>query len=416
MLSDHRFVARAFAILGVVLGLCGSAWAVAALGPAKRVDVDPTASAAPIYRFGLSFLTRTPTGGFAAAWEEDSSAQTPNAYERIRFRIYGNTFAPVAAPQAANLSGGKRLPGLWGITPLGSDKAYLFYALTRDNNSLDHPTIREAFGQKIALATGAASGARQLLNPPATGNWDSLIGIPAGLQGGRAVFGWYESDNVAPAPGRFISSAGVLQPATLDFACCGTNAAQLVRLQPLGTGFLADYVFNSIFTTNDGIYARVFNANGQPASAAKFFLINPSSPIPKALSNGRIVVFRYVQISSNPNRFKLMAQLYTSAWAKIGTERTLVPDLTTTKYVDFTPTLDGGLFMIRTLLNGSVYTRSVRRLNANLVATGTDYTFAGSGPQALGFRIAALSANRAVVLYPNIVGGRHRLFAQIVSY
>lgn len=154
MLSDHRFVARAFAILGVVLGLCGSAGAVAAFGPAKRVDVDPTAAAAPIYRFGLSFLTRTPTGGFAIAWEEDSRAQTPNAYERIRFRIFGNTFAPVAAPQAANLSGGKRLPGLSGIVPLGTNKAFLFYGVTRDNSHPDHPFIREAFGQVIALATG----------------------------------------------------------------------------------------------------------------------------------------------------------------------------------------------------------------------------------------------------------------------
>src|SRR5512145_3097955 len=105
MLSGWRFGARVIAVFCVMLGLCGSAWAVAKLGSAKRVDVDPGAAAAPIYRFGLSFLTRTPTGGFAIAWEEDSRTQTPNAYERIRFRIYGNTFAPVAAPQAANLSG-----------------------------------------------------------------------------------------------------------------------------------------------------------------------------------------------------------------------------------------------------------------------------------------------------------------------
>ena len=298
--------------------------------------------------------------------------------------------------------------------PLSSDKAYLFYALTRDNSNIDHPTIREAFGQKIMLATGAASGLRQLLNPPATGNWDSLIGIPAGLNDGRAVFGWYESDKVAPAPGRFIANNSTLQPANLNFACCGSiKEAQLVRLQPLGSGFLADYVRNSVFG-NSGIYARFYNASGQPA-APKYFAINPvTSPIPKVLSNGRIVVFRYVLISSSPEKYKLVAQLYSSSWAPIGTEKTLLPDSSTTQYADFTPTLDGGLFMIRTVLNGSTYSRSVRRFNSNLAALGSDYVFAAT--QFDGFRIAALSTNRAVVLYRNIVGGRHQFFAQIVSY
>jgi hypothetical protein len=37
-------------------------------------------------------------------------------------------------------------------------------------------------------------------------------------------------------------------------------------------------------------------------------------------------------------------------------------------------------------------------------------------PQFDGFRVATLSINWAVVLFRNIVGGRHRLYAQIVSY
>jgi hypothetical protein len=415
MLFRLRFGARAVALVGALLAVSGNAWAVAAIGQPMRVDVDPGATAAPIYRFALTFLTRTAPGGFAIAWEQDSRSQSPNVIEQIRYRIYRNTFAPVAGPQAADLSGGRREPGLSGIVPLGSDKAYLFYTLTRDNpGSLDHPTIREAFGQKVMLATGTPNGARQLLNPPATGNWDSLIGIPVGLPAGRAVFGWYEADEVAPAPGRFISSAAALLPANLDFACCGSGSeAQLVRLQPLGAGFLADYVRNTIFGGN-GIFARVFNVNGQPVAAGKKLGTDPLSPIPKALSNGRIVVFRYVLIGTMPNRYKLVARLYNGSLAPIAAEKTLVADMTTTKYVDFTPTMDGGLFMIRTLLNGSVYTRSVRRLNASLAPMGPDYAFGATASDF--FRIAALTANRAVVVFRNITGGRHRLFAQIVSY
>jgi len=141
---------------------------------------------------------------------------------------------------------------------------------------------------------------------------------------------------------------------------------------------------------------------------------NPLSPIPKALSNGRVVVFRYVLIGTMPNRYKLVARLYGSNRAPLAPEVTLVPDISATKYVDFTPTLDGGLFMIRAIQQGSVFTRSVRRLNANLATVAPDYTFAGQSGDY--FRIAALSSNRAVVLYRNVVSGRHRLLAQIVSY
>lgn len=416
-------LAARVAIIAIVLGLSGVAAAVAPVGPVKRVDADPGASAAPVYQIGLFFLARTRTGGFAAAWEENSKSESPNPiiWDRIRYRVYGNTFAPVAAPQAADLSGNKRLPTLSGIVPLGTDKAYLFYGLTRDNpGDPDNPIVREAFGQRIALGTGAAFGVRQLLNPPSTSLGETLIGIPAGLSDGRAVFAWYEADEVAPIPGRFISSAGALQPANLNFACCGSGKeAQLVRLQPLGTGFLADYQRNSIFGSN-GAYARVFQSNGQPLAAAKYFAVDFEDQtqnvhrnvhVPRALSNGNIAVFRFVP-ATNPT--KLVVQLYSKTWQKIGVEKTLVSGLASTRYVDFAPTLDGGLFMIRTLLNGSVYTRSVRRYNANLAVVGPDYTFAS--PQFDGFRIAALSSTRAVVLFRNIIGGRHRLVAQIVSY
>jgi hypothetical protein len=431
MLSFWQFSARAVATVAIVLGLSGSAWAVAAIGAVKRVDVDPGAAAAPVHNFGLFYLIRTGAGGFAVAWEEDSQTQTPNVYERIRYRVYGTTFAPVTAPQAANLSGAKREPRLVRVAPLGASNAYLTYALTRDNidpGPEDPEFIREAFGQRIALGTGIAAGPRQLLNPsPATGVWGSppgLIGIEAGVSGGRALFAWYEADEVDPVPGRFIGSAGALQPVNLDFTCCveefgDQKQAQLVRLQPLGTGFLANYQRNS-FLGNSGTYARVFQSNGQPLAAAKYFAVNFNDTtqnvhrnvhVPQALSNGNIAVFKLLP-ATNPTR--LVAELYSNTWQKIGGPTTLVSSFASTRYVDFEPTRDGGFFVIRTLLNNGVYTRQVRRFNASLVKVGTDYTF----PAAIfdSFRIAALSVNRAVVLYRDVVGGRSQLKAQIVSY
>jgi hypothetical protein len=289
--------------------------------------------------------------------------------------------------------------------------------MTRDNNNPDHPEVVEAFGQTIALATGARTGPRRLLNT--VGISDTLVGIASGLSDGRAVFAWYEVDSFDPTRGRFISSAGVPQPVNLDFVCCDPGVAQLTSLQPLGTNFVGTYLRNSIFGGN-GIYGRVFRPNGQPLGAAELLTEMTSSPTPKVLSNGRIVAFEYVQVSTDPVRFKLNAQLYRQNWTKVGAVKTLVPNLTATKYIDFAPTLDGGLFMIRTLQNGSVFTRSVRKLNAALQPEGPDYNFAS--PHGFDFfRIAAITGDRAVVVYRNTVGGdlttgRHQLFARIVSY
>jgi hypothetical protein len=168
----------------------------------------------------------------------------------------------------------------------------------------------------------------------------------------------------------------------------------------------------------------VFRPNGEPLGAAKLLITltststPPAPPTPKVLSNGRVVAFAYVQVSSD--RFKLNAQLYRQDWTEVGAVKTLVSNLTTTKYIDFAPTLDGGLFMIRTIQNGSVFTRSVRKLNAALQPEGPDYNFAS--PHGFDFfRIAAVTGDRAVVVYRNTVGGdlatgRHQLFARIVSY
>ena len=113
---------------------------------------------------------------------------------------------------------------------------------------------------------------------------------------------------------------------------------------------------------------------------------------------------------------KLVVQLYDKDWEKIGAAKTLIADVTTTKYLDIAPTLDGGVFMIMTLQNSDgSYTRSIRRLNADFAPVGADYTFA-SPHGSDGFRVAALSNNRAVVVFRNIVSGRHRLLAQILRY
>jgi hypothetical protein len=394
--------------LTVALSLYGPARAVDAVGNAQRIDREPASS---IYRFGVFYVTRTAPGGFAVAWEEDSETQATLTYERIRFRIYDNAFAPVAAPSSANLKGDKRLPTLSRIVPLGADSAYLVYAMTRDNDHPDHPEIREAFGQTIALATGVATGKRRLLNT--TGISDTLIGIAAGLSDGRAVFAWYETDAFDPARGRFILDTGQLRAVNLDFACCDGGVAQLTSLQPLGNNFIATYLRNSIFGGN-GISARLFNARGRPAGPAVLLTPNTLGPTAKALSNGRVALFEFVQVSSDPPLYKLVAQLYNKNWVKVGAQRTLVPDLTSTKYVDFAPTLDGGLFMIRTLQDGSVFTRSVRRLDASLASVGPDYTFPSHGFDF--FRVAALSEDRAVAVFRDIVSGRDRLFAQILSY
>jgi hypothetical protein len=402
-----------------VLGLCGAARAVDPIGPAKRIDVDP---GSPIHRFGIIYVIGTAPGGFAVAWEEDNEAPPPPLiYEDIRFRIYSNTFAPVAGPRSANLTGDKRLPTLSRIVPLGTDGAYLVYAMTRDNNNPDHPEVVEAFGQTIALATGNRTGPRRLLNT--VGISDTFVGIASGLSDGRAVFAWREIDGFDPTHGRFISSAGVPQPVNLDFVCCDSNSAQITSLQPLGNNFVATYLRRSIFG-GSGIYGRVFRPNGEPLGAAKLLITltststPPAPPTPKVLSNGRVVAFEYVQVSSD--RFKLNAQLYRQDWTEVGAVKTLVSNLTTTKYIDFAPTLDGGLFMIRTIQNGSVFTRSVRKLNAALQPEGPDYNFAS--PHGFDFfRIAAVTGDRAVVVYRNTVGGdlatgRHQLFARIVSY
>ena len=289
----------------------------------------------------------------------------------------------------------------WQRVSYGSDSAYA---------NPDHPELREAFGQTIALASGAASGARRLLNP---GNWDSLIGIAAGLSGGRAVAAWYETDEFSPAPGRFISSTGVPQTVNLNFACC-SDAAQLTGLFPLGTGFVASYFRNSIFGGKNGLHGRVFKADGQPLGAAKYITASTLNPFIRTLSNGRIAVFSFAPVGNPVDHYRLLVQLYDQNWVRIGVAKTLIADVTTTKYVDFAPTLDGGVFMLRTLLNGSAYTRSVRRLNAALAPVAPDYTFASTGFDF--FRVAALSSNRAVVLYRNIVSGRQQLIAQVLSY
>jgi hypothetical protein len=395
--------------IAVALSLGGGAHAVDPVGNAKRVDKDPGSS---IYRFGIFYVTRTAPGGFAVAWEEDRETQATLTYERILFRIYGNTFAPAANPKSANLKGDKRLPGLSRIVPLGADNAYLVYALTRDNDSPDHPEIREAFGQTIALATGTATGPRRLLN--SAGISDSLIGIATGLSDGRAVFAWYETDTFDPARGRFITDTGQLKPVNRDFSCCDSGVAQLTSLQPLGNGFVATYLRNSIFPGSNGVSARLFNANGQPVGPATLLKPSTLGPTAKTLSNGRLALFDFVLVNSEPAHYKLVAQLYDTNWVKIGPKKTLLPDLTTTKYVDFAPTLDGGLFMLRTLQNGSVFTRSVRRLDASLARAGSDHTFPS---QAFDFfRVAALTGDRAVAVFRDTVSGRDQLFMQILSY
>jgi hypothetical protein len=409
MLGCWKIAARAVAIAALTFGFSTISHAVAPVGPVKRVDVDP---GSPLHRFGIFYVTRTAPGGFAVAWEEDALAQTSGTvYERIRYRVYNGVFNPVIAPQLANLAGNRRIPTLSRIVPLGTNSVYLVYALTRDNASIDHPEVREGFGQRIVLATGKAFGPRQLIN--SAGIWDTLVPIASGLNDGRAVFGWRETDGTE-TPGRFIGGTSVLQPINLDFACCGANAAQRVGLQPLGASFVATYVRSSIFApATSGIYARVFGPNGQPLAAGKQLLGDTIHPVPKVLSNGRIVVFRYVQIGTNPTRYILEARLYNQNLVPFGPTKILIPDVTSTKYVDFAPTRDGGLFMIRTLQSGSTFIRSVRRLGAALTPVGADYNFAS--PTSDFFRIAALSATRSVVLYRNIVAGRHRLFAQIVS-
>lgn len=402
-----QLAARFVAIIAIALCTSGGAHAVSALGAAKRVDADAGASA--IYWIGNFLVTRTVPGGFAVGWEENTKSESPNpiVYERVPFRVYNNAFAPVAGIKAANLAG-RRAPTLARLVPLGPSNAYLIYAGTRSNANPDHPTLREAFGQTISLSTGTATGSRQLLN--STGNWDTLIAVASGLSDGRAVAAWYETDEVAPAPGRFISKAGVPQAINLNFACC-SDPAQLTGLFPLGTGFVASYLRNSIFGGNNGLHGRVFKANGQPLAAAKFITANVLNPFIRALSNNRIAVFRFEPVGGH---YKFVVQLYDQSWAKIGAAKTLIADTTTTKYLDVAPTLDGGVFLVRTLLNNGVYTRSVRRLNAAFATVTPDYTFAASNFEF--FRVAALSNNRAVVLFRNIVGGRHRLFAQIVSY
>jgi hypothetical protein len=363
-------------------------------------------------------VTRTGTGGFAVAWEENTISESPDPiiWEDVRFRVYNDSFAPVAGPKAANLAGNKRLPNLVRIVPLGASNAYLVYALTRDNNNPDHPEIREAFGQTIALATGAATGARKLLNPPATGNWDTLTGIASGLSNGRAMFAWYESDEVAPAPGRFISSTGVPMAVNLDFTCCG-DPAQLTGLFPLPNGSVAaSYRRNSIFGGKNGLHGRVFKSNGQPLGAAKYLTKSTASPFIRTLSNGRIAVFTFVPVGNPVTHSKLVVQVYNKNWVKVGGPKNLIPNVTSTKFLDLEPTLDGGTLMVRTILQGStVYKRTIRRLDSSFAPVGPDYTFASQH----GFdvsRVAVLSVNRAVVLFRNIVGGRHQLYVRILSY
>ena len=92
----------------------------------------------------------------------------------------------------------------------------------------------------------------------------------------------------------------------------------------------------------------MYKANGQPLGAAKHITANTLNPLLRALSNGRIAVFRYVPVDDH---HKLVVQLYDKHWEKIGAAKTLIADVTTTKYLDIAPTLDGGVFMIRTLQN-----------------------------------------------------------------
>jgi hypothetical protein len=407
MSCQRSLAARTVAILAIVLGLSGVACAVTAVGSAKRVDQD--AGTSSVYFFGNFSVVQAGTGGFAVAWEENTKPDNPIVYERIRFRVYSNAFAPVAGPQAANQSG-RRMPNLVRLVPLGADHAYLVYALTRDTDHPDHPEVRDAFGQTIALASGTATGRRRWLNT--IGIWDSLIGIAAGLADGRAVVAWYEVDGFDPAPGRFISGAGVPQALSLDFACC--DKAQLTGLLPLGTGFVASYLRNSIFGGANGLHGRVYKANGQPLGAAKHLTVSTLNPFLRSLSNGRIAVFRFVPVGEH---YKLVVQLYDKHWEKIGVAQTVIADVTTTKYLDIAPTLDGGVFLVRTLQNrvDGPYTRSIRRLNADFAPVGADYTFASAHGFDF-FRIAALSNNRAVVVFRNVVSGRQRLLARIVHY
>jgi hypothetical protein len=412
--------ARAVGVIAAVvlaMSLLSEAGAVAPLGSAKRVDKDTGTS--EVYWFNTNFrVTRTGTGGFAVAWEDNTISEAPNPiiWEDVRFRVYDGSFAPVAGPKAANLAGNKRLPNLVRIVPLGASNAYLIYVLTRDNNSVDHPEIREAFGQTIALATGAAAGPRKLLNPPATGNWDTLAGIASGLSNDRAVFAWYETDAVAPTPGRFVTSAGVPMAANLDFACC-SDPAQLTGLFPLPNGsFAASYLRNSIFGGANGLHGRVFKSNGQPLGPSKHLTTITTNPFIRTLSNGRIAVFTFVPVGNPVTHSKLVVQAYDKNWGKVGGKKTLIPNLTSTKFLDLEPTLDGGMLMARTLLQGTdVHKRSIRRLDANFAPVGADYTFAS--PHGFDvFRVAALSSSRAVVLFRNIVSSRHQLFVRILRY
>ena len=321
---------RLAAILTIALGLCGSADAVAPVGTAKRVDQDPGGT--PIYAFGNFFAARTGAGGFSVGWEENTKAENPTVFERVLFRVFNGSFAPVAAAKAANVAG-RRVPAFARLVPLNANNAYLVYTVTRSNANPDHPELREAFGQTIALANGAPSGPRRLLN--SSGNWDSLIALAAGVSNGRAVTAWYETDAPVPAPGRFVNSAGVPQPINLDFACCpGATKpnAQLIGLFPLGTGFVAAYLRNSIFGGNNGLHGRIFNANGQPAGAAKFITPNTLNPILRALSNNRIAVFSFEPVGNPTAHYKLVAQLYDQNWVKIGAAKTLIANVTSTKY------------------------------------------------------------------------------------
>jgi hypothetical protein len=202
----------------------------------------------------------------------------------------------------------------------------------------------------------------------------------------------------------------------LDFACC-SDPAQLTGLFPLLNGsFVASYRRNSIFGGKNGLHGRVFKSNGQPLGPAKYLTTSTVNPSIRTLSNGRIAVFTFVPVGNPVTHSKLVVQVYDKNWAKVGGKKTLIPNVTSTKFLDLEPTLDGGMLMARTLLQATdVHKRSIRRLDANFAPVGADYTF--TSPHGFDvLRVAALSSNRAVVLFRNIVDGRHQLFVRILRY
>lgn len=388
---------------GILASTASSAWAVSGVGSAIRVDKDPGGST---YKFGLFSAARTPVGGFAVGWEEDSNAA--NGIERLRYRLFKADGTPVAVPGLANIAG-HSAPAFSRIVPIGASSVFFAYTASLPPPALDDPGKREAFGQVITVATGVASGGRRLLN---TTNNEGQTTLRLGyLSDGRAVAGWYDDSNYTTIPGRFVNTAGVPQAVSLQFACC--QQAQLIALDALGTGFLGTFRRISFLQNFNEIYGRIFKSNGAPLNGPKKLAIasNDLGPGLRALANGKILFFHTVPSGST---YRLVAQLYTQTWQPSGGQKVLNANTAQTVVFTITPTLDGGVLFARNQHVGSTYSLVIQHFNASLNPVGTSFTIATDNPDSV--RLSVLSANRAVAVFHKTVAGRQAILAQLISY